>query len=156
VYLCALFWPQNKSTSALYNINGLAFVTEMESVYCSVRTESSLNKTLRVLFQVLKRVLQSVSTLYLAALPKWRCYGICVKSSCGFIREPFKGKHEQFKYVIIIRNPERNWLPYMRWYFSYENKCCYFCRVPKHGKCHGMSRQMQAVYAIKLPCSGTR
>jgi hypothetical protein len=31
-----------------------------------------------------------------------------------------------------------------------------FYRIPKHLDCHVVCRQMQAFYAIKLLCSGTR
>jgi hypothetical protein len=33
---------------------------------------------------------------------------------------------------------------------------CLFYPVPKHGSSHEMSPRMQALYAMKLPCSGFR
>jgi hypothetical protein len=44
LHLCNLCDSQNKQQPfALYNINWLAFITEVESVYCAVRSESLYN-----------------------------------------------------------------------------------------------------------------
>jgi hypothetical protein len=43
LYLCVLYLSENRATCATYSINWLAFITEMKSVYCAVRT-GSLNK----------------------------------------------------------------------------------------------------------------
>jgi hypothetical protein len=40
VYLCVLLRSRNKPIISLYSINSLVFITEMECVYCAVRTES--------------------------------------------------------------------------------------------------------------------
>jgi len=42
--MCFVFIAEQRVTFALYNINGLVFITEMKSVYCAVWT-GSLQKT---------------------------------------------------------------------------------------------------------------
>jgi len=44
LHLYVLYGSQNKAAFALYSINRLVFITEVESVYCVVCTEF-LNKT---------------------------------------------------------------------------------------------------------------
>ena len=43
VFICIVFMLEQTATSAPYNINWLVFITEMESVYCAVRTGSLNN-----------------------------------------------------------------------------------------------------------------
>jgi hypothetical protein len=43
VFVCFVFISEQRAISALYNANWLAFITDMKSVYCAVRT-GSLNK----------------------------------------------------------------------------------------------------------------
>ena len=39
-FVCFVWLSEERVTFALYIINRLAFMTEVESVYCAVRTES--------------------------------------------------------------------------------------------------------------------
>jgi hypothetical protein len=39
-FLCFVCLPEEIATFALYIVNSLDFITEMESVYCAVRVES--------------------------------------------------------------------------------------------------------------------
>jgi len=41
--MCFVSISEQRATSAPYNTNCLVFITEMESVYCAVRTESLNN-----------------------------------------------------------------------------------------------------------------
>ena len=43
VFMCFVIIREQTATCATYSINWLVFITEMESVYCAVRT-GSLNK----------------------------------------------------------------------------------------------------------------
>ena len=38
--MCSVWLPEQTATFALYNINNLVFITEVESFYCSVRADS--------------------------------------------------------------------------------------------------------------------
>ena len=41
--MCFVWLSEQTVTFALYIVNGLVFITEVESVYCAVRTESFYN-----------------------------------------------------------------------------------------------------------------
>jgi len=41
--MCSIWISEQTATMSLYNINMLDFITEVESVYCAVRTESLHN-----------------------------------------------------------------------------------------------------------------
>jgi hypothetical protein len=49
VFMCFVWLSEQTVTLPLYVINGLGFITETESVYCAVRTESLYNRSVFVL-----------------------------------------------------------------------------------------------------------